>query len=74
MVMPVYVSEMSPKEHRGKLSAVVGPLFSGSVLAILCFNVGFAKFRDGWRLVHVIVTVLGVIYTIGMLFQPHTPR
>ena len=74
MVMPVYIAEMSPKEHRGTLASIIGQTFNLGILVALCLNVGFAKFCEGWRVAFAIVVLLGLIFTIGMLFLPHTPR
>ena len=72
--MPVYIAEMSPTEHRGKLTAIIGPGFHAGILFALISNIGFAKFPAGWRVAFSLIAVLGLIYAVGMLFLPHTPR
>ncbi len=74
VVMPVYISEVSPKEHRGMLASIIGPAYTGGILAALCLNIGFAKFPLGWRVAFMISALLGLIYAVGMIFMPHTPR
>lgn len=74
MAMPVYISEVSPKEHRGMLSSIISHTYTGGTLIALCLNVGYAKFTLGWRVSFVVLGMLGAIFAIGMLFVPHTPR
>lgn len=74
MVMPVYISETSPKEHRGMLASIIGPTYSFGLLVSLSMNVGFSKFHLGWRVPFMIIALLGLICAVGMLFVPHTPR
>ena len=74
MVAPVYVSEVSPKEHRGFLTSMIGNSLNFGFLITAGLNIGFAKFLLGWRVGFAILAALGVSYSIGMLFMPHTPR
>ena len=74
MVMPLYVSEISPKERRGLLISTIGPTFSAGFLATLALNIGFARFPVGWRVEFAIMGLLGMVYSVGILFIPHTPR
>lgn len=74
MVTPVYIVEISPKDSRGTLVSIIGPMFSIGVVIALCSNIGFAKFRLGWRMAFMVVLLLGVLFVIGMKFMPHTPR
>lgn len=73
VILPVYIAEMSPKESRGMLTSIIGPMFSIGIVISLCANVGFAKFSFGWRMAFVVV-LFGLLYVIGMKFMPHTPR
>ena len=73
MVMSVYIAEMTPKESRGLLGAIIGPAFNmGSCLGLLA-NIGFAEFDLGWRLSIAVAGLVGLVYAIGMSFMPHTP-
>ena len=74
MVMPVYISEISPKEHRGTLTSTIGPAFTFGVLFGLALNIGAEKFPLGWRMTFAVIGLMGLVYAIGMLFHPHTPR
>ena len=74
MVMPVYISEMSPKEHRGTLTSTIGLTFTFGILFGLALNIGAEKISFGWRLTFAFVALAGLIYAIGMSLHPHTPR
>lgn len=74
VAMPVYISEVSPKEHRGTLSSLIGHGYTGGMLIALCLNIGYAKFALGWRVSFAVLGLLGAVFAIGMLFVPHTPR
>lgn len=74
MGVPVYVAEVSPREFRGILGSLIGPMFNIGILLSLGVNAGFAKFLLGWRVVYFVGTVLGLVYAIGMTFMPNTPR
>ncbi len=74
MIMPVYVSEMTPKDSRGMLGSVIGPTYLGGYLLALCANVGYAQFPVGWRVTMATAALGGLSYATGLLFMPHTPR
>ena len=65
---------MSPKEHRGMLSALTGPTYTLGLLAVLAMNIGFARFCEGWRVGFALVALMALIFSIGMWIAPHTPR
>jgi MFS family permease len=74
MAMPVYISEVSPKEHRGVLFSSLSHTYTGGTFIALCLNIGYAKFDLGWRVSFMVLSAFGLIYAVGMLFVPHTPR
>ena len=74
MVMPIYISEMSPKDHRGTLTSTIGPAFTFGILFSLALNIGAEKLLIGWRLSFAFVALTGLVYAVGMLFHPHSPR
>lgn len=74
MVMPVYISEMSPKDHRGTLTSIIGPTFTFGILFGLALNVGAEKFSFGWRVTFGYIALAGLVYAVGMALHPHTPR
>ena len=73
-IMPVYLSEMTPKDSRGMLSSTIGPTYLGGYLFALCTNVGYAKFPLGWRVTMAVAALGGLIYLIGLMLMPHSPR
>lgn len=74
MVMPVYLAEITPKESRGMLGSVIGPMYSLGLNIGLCTNIGYARFGIGWRMPTAVIAAVGLVFTIGMMFMPHTPR
>lgn len=74
MVMPVYISEISPKESRGMLTSLIGPGYAMGVLVALCTNIGFSRLRVGWRVATSIQALAGLLLSVGMILVPQTPR
>lgn len=74
MVMPLYISEISPKESRGMLTSLIGPGYAVGVLIALCTNIGFSKFRLGWRVAMIIQGLMGLLLSVGAASLPQTPR
>jgi MFS family permease len=72
--MSVYISELSPKESRGMLSSITAFGYSGGYLAALCCNIGFSKFLLGWRVSTSIQALLGLLFSLGMIWMPYSPR
>ena len=76
VVAPVYISEIAPPEHRGRLgisfqfNIVLGILIA-YVSNYLLEGVGGA---DDWRWMLGIVAVPSLIFSAMMLFTPETPR
>ena len=74
MALPVYISEISPKHARGMLTSLIGIGYSVGLLAALCTNIGFSMFFLGWRVATVIQGVSALLFSIGLLWMPQTPR
>lgn len=72
--MPVYLSEISPKESRGMIVSLVGPLYAIGLLVAICSNIGFAEFGLGWRVSVGIAAVIALVSIIGSGYLPHSPR
>lgn len=72
--MPVYLSEISPKESRGIIVSIVGPLYAIGLLVASCSNAGFAKFYLGWRVSIGILAVITLMSIIASKYLPHSPR
>ena len=74
VVMPIYIGEMSPKEKRGQMMSTMGPGFAIGILIGLGSSAGFARFEEGWRVAYVVLALSGLLYALGFLWLPHTPR
>ncbi len=74
MVMPVYISEVSPKESRGMLTSLIGIGYAMGALLGLCTNIGFSRFLLGWRVATGVQAVWGLLFSLGMVWMPYTPR
>ena len=74
VLMPVYIGEMSPKEKRGQMMSIIGPGFAVGLLIGFCSNAGFARFEEGWRVTCAVLALGGLLYAIGFMWLPHTPR
>ena len=72
--MPVYISEMSPKKSRGRLTSMIGPVYGLGLIIVFAVNCVFANFCFGWRMPIVIQIAVGIVFFIGMLLMPRTPR
>ena len=72
--MPIYIGEMAPQKKRGLMISFMGPGYSIGVMIGLLTNVGFERFDEGWRVACAMLAVGGLIYTIGFLWLPYTPR
>ena len=74
VVMPVYLSETTPKESRGLMASVIGPAYAFGSLVALCSNIGFVKFDLGWRMSISVTVAVALVSVIGSKFLPHSPR
>ena len=72
--MPMYISEMSSKQTRGLMVSILGFGASTGTIIGLSSNIGFKKFDEGWRVTCSIVALGELIFAIGFLFLPNTPR
>ena len=74
MVMPVYISETTPKESRGLLSGLLGAAYAFGLFLSACFNFGFSELYYGWRLAFGTQVIIGLLFTIIILWMPYSPR
>ncbi|BGP58428.1 hypothetical protein JCM8202v2_006097 [Rhodotorula sphaerocarpa] len=76
MCVPVYQSEISPAENRGKLACIE---FTGNITGY-AFSVWLDYFCSyitsdlSWRLPLLMQSVIGAVLAIGTLFLPESPR
>ncbi|GAA5879187.1 hypothetical protein JCM3774_002105 [Rhodotorula dairenensis] len=76
MCVPVYQSEISPAENRGKLACIE---FTGNVSGYafsvwLDYFCSFITSDLSWRVPLLMQSVIGAILAIGTLFLPESPR
>ncbi|KAF7721926.1 hypothetical protein EC973_003939, partial [Apophysomyces ossiformis] len=74
MIVPVYVSELSPKRIRGRLTTLNTLVITfGQVIAYV-MNIAFANVQDGWRYMFGIAGIPALIQFLIMPFLPESPR
>ncbi|CAG8659801.1 5389_t:CDS:10 [Cetraspora pellucida] len=73
MVAPVYISEISPKYHRGQL-VIYNVLLSNGATFIAILSGMVLVSDDGWRWMVAFASVPSLVQLFGLLFVPETPR
>lgn len=76
MIVPIYQSEISPAEHRGKLACIE---FTGNVVGYassiwIDYFCSFITSDMSWRIPLSIQCIGGLALAIGSLFIPESPR
>ncbi|MBL4817650.1 MAG: sugar porter family MFS transporter [Deltaproteobacteria bacterium] len=70
---PLYISELAPAAHRGRLVLLNGvAITSGEALAFLLDY--FLSSGDHWRIMILIGVAPALVLLIGMFFMPESPR
>lgn len=74
MIVPVYVSELSPKHIRGRLTSLNTLVITfGQVIAYV-MNIAFANVPEGWRYMFGVSGIPAVFQFVIMPFLPESPR
>ncbi|MBR1907686.1 sugar porter family MFS transporter [bacterium] len=73
-VVPLYISEISPKHLRGTLVSLYQWAITSGILFSYFINVAFSKSYYNWRWMLFAGVIPGLILFIGMLFMKDTPR
>ncbi|KAG1138474.1 hypothetical protein G6F37_010460 [Rhizopus arrhizus] len=74
MIVPVYVSELSPKHIRGRLNTLNTLVLTfGQVIAYV-MNIAFSNVTDGWRYMFGIAGIPALFQFLIMPFLPESPR
>ena len=74
MIVPVYVSELSPKHIRGRLTSLNTLVITfGQVIAYV-MNIAFANVPEGWRYMFGVAGIPAVLQFVIMPFLPESPR
>ncbi|EPQ29075.1 uncharacterized protein PFL1_03364 [Pseudozyma flocculosa PF-1] len=76
MIVPTYQSEISPAEHRGKLSCIE---FTGNIIGYassvwIDYGSSFIESDISWRLPLSLQAVIGLTLALGSLLLPESPR
>jgi MFS transporter, SP family, solute carrier family 2 (myo-inositol transporter), member 13 len=71
MIVPVYISEVTPTELRGKMVAV--NVFTITAGQLIASGIAFAL-GEKWRLMLGIAAIPSFIQLICMFFMPESPR
>lgn len=70
-IIPVYIAEVTPPEHRGKLVVMFQFMVVFGILVAYLVGYGLG---EQWRWMFGLGTVPAVILMLGMLFLPESPR
>jgi MFS transporter, SP family, sugar:H+ symporter len=73
LVVPLYLSEVAPKEIRGRVASLNQLMIVIGILAAFIVNAILASSGD-WRLMLGLAAVPSLILLVGMLPMPETPR
>lgn len=70
---PLYVSEIAPKETRGKAISVFDFMISFGILATFFCNWLFS-YLENWRAMFAVLFIPGILLLLGTLMVPKSPR
>lgn len=74
MVIPIYIAELAPKRHRGRMVTLYQLATTGGTMIGFLTNLVAAMFTIGWRVALGMQCIFGIFLIVGMLFLPETPR
>jgi len=76
MAVPLYLSEIAPKEIRGRLVSMQQLAITVGILMSFTINYGTSHIdsNNSWRVPFAIQVIISVLMAIGMLFLPSSPR
>ncbi|BGP11741.1 High-affinity glucose transporter [Rhodotorula toruloides] len=76
MCVPVYQSEISPAENRGRLGCIefTGNIFGYASSVWIDYFASYITSDLSWRFPLLMQSVIGIILAIGTLFLPESPR
>ncbi|MCM5704238.1 sugar porter family MFS transporter [Larsenimonas salina] len=70
-IIPVYIAEVTPPKHRGKLVVMFQLMVVFGIL--VAYLTGFAL-GDAWRWMFALGTIPAVVLMLGMIVLPESPR
>jgi sugar porter (SP) family MFS transporter len=76
MAVPLFLSEIAPKELRGRLVSMQQLAITVGILVAFCINFGTNKIPTdwSWRIPFGLQVVISVLMVVGMVFLPASPR
>ncbi|KAI9259355.1 general substrate transporter [Sporodiniella umbellata] len=74
MIVPVYVSELSPKRIRGRLNTLNTLVITFGQVVAYVMNIAFTNVPQGWRYMFGIAGIPALFQLIIMPFLPESPR
>ncbi|KAI9591399.1 general substrate transporter [Syncephalis fuscata] len=76
MVVPLYLSEVSPKDYRGLVVSMQQLAITVGILIAFFVNYGTASIdgNSSWRIPFGLQNIFALLMAIGMVFLPSSPR
>jgi MFS family permease len=73
-VVPLYISEISPKEIRGALGSANQVSINVGILLAIVAGLPLADNPAWWRTMFYLATIPAVLLFVGMVYSPESPR
>ncbi|KAG0650097.1 Myo-inositol transporter 1 [Hyphodiscus hymeniophilus] len=74
MIVPVYIAEISPARHRGRMVSIDVISITGGQCISYIFGVGFQYVPGGWRYITALGAVPSIVLGALLLVCPESPR
>ncbi|RFU32759.1 hypothetical protein B7463_g3576, partial [Scytalidium lignicola] len=74
MIVPVYIAEISPARHRGRMVSIDVISITGGQCVSYIFGVGFQYVNGGWRYITALGAVPSIVLGALLLVCPESPR
>lgn len=72
-VAPLYLSEITPKQIRGAIVSAYQMMIALGILIVFLSNTAFS-YSGNWRGMLLVVAIPALVFLIGVLFLPFSPR
>lgn len=73
-VVPAYISEIAPARWRGMMVTLYQLAITIGIAVSYWVDLAFARAGMGWRPMFAVAAIPSLIFLVGMLFNPETPR
>ena len=74
MIIPMYIGELAPAKHRGRMIALENVTVAGGQFFAYCVGAGFAEVVHGWRYMVAIGGIPAIILAFLLPWCPESPR